>query len=365
MEVIYLKIDKKNRTGVVATLQSPAVGILGSSVPSCTENNIISDLSRQEDNIYSELENRFAPKKQKSEYLSLIYESLGFSSRAVRVSECGSFLEFGAFPDGSHKLLHANFCRDRLCPMCNWRRSLKIFGQVSAVMDRLEADGYQFLFLTLTLKNCSAFDLPLTVSTLLDGFRKLTTRNKYVSPVTSGFFRSLEITRNKKTGTYHPHLHCILAVKLDYFHKGYISAPEWSKIWRKCISADYDPIINVKRIKPQISASGEVSLAKAVAEVSKYSVKGSDFLNFDDFGLSQDTTKAFLDALSFRRLISFTGVFQTVRKQLNLDDIETGDLVSTDIDNIRSDVAVAVFRYGFKNGCYTLLSSSKGGDLAG
>ena len=46
---------------------------------------------------------------------------------------------------------------------------------------------------------------------------------------------------------------------------------------------------------------------------------------------------------------------------MKLDDIEDGNLIQTDIDNIRSDVAIAIVRYGYKNGCYTLENIQKGG----
>lgn len=57
--------------------------------------------------------------------------------------------------------------------MCNWRRSLKLFSQVSQVMDVLEKQGYCFLFLTLTLRNCPWDDLPVAIESFLSGWRKL------------------------------------------------------------------------------------------------------------------------------------------------------------------------------------------------
>ena len=131
-------------------------------------NNFNIDLfDSQVSDINKEITNRFEPKKQQSDYLSLVYQYLDMCRRAERVSTCGSVLEFGIYPDKA-RLQFANFCKDRLCPMCNWRRSLKLYGQVSAVMDVLEEQGYQFLFLTLTIKNCSASDLPKTIDILLD-----------------------------------------------------------------------------------------------------------------------------------------------------------------------------------------------------
>ena len=340
-------------------------------------NNFNIDLfDSQVSDINKEITDRFEPKKQQSDYLSLVYQYLDMCRRAERVSSCGSVLEFGIYPDKA-RLQFANFCKDRLCPMCNWRRSLKLYGQVSAVMDVLEQQGYQFLFLTLTIKNCSAVDLPKTISVLLDGFYKLFHDNRKVKKSIKGFFRSLEITKNKKTGEYHPHLHCILAVSPSYFKKSseYIKQSEWADIWQNCIDVDYNPIIDIRRIKPNISAvsdaldlkncKGDNGISSAVREVAKYSVKGSDFLDFNDLEKTADTVSDFLKAISFRRLASFTGIFSKVRKQLELDDVENGNLVQTDVDNLRSDVAIAIVRYGYKNGCYTLENFSKGGVKAG
>ena len=34
--------------------------------------------------------------------------------------------------------------------------------------------------------------------------------------------RAIEVTYNQQKDTYHPHIHCIFAVKAQYFTKGYI-----------------------------------------------------------------------------------------------------------------------------------------------
>ena len=37
-----------------------------------------------------------------------------------------------------------------------------------------------------------------------------------------GYMRAIEVTYNQQEDTYHPHIHCIFAVKAQYFTKGYI-----------------------------------------------------------------------------------------------------------------------------------------------
>lgn len=294
--------------------------------------------------LQEEIEKKFVGKKLQSDVLAAVYSGLDMVNRSRRVLDCGSYLEFLVTQDKA-KLQHANFCKDRLCPMCNWRRSLKIFSQVSKVMDAMQ--DYRFLFLTLTVKNCSAADLPATVQVLFDGWRYLYNKNSEFKSVIAGTFRSLEVTRNARDGSFHPHLHCILAVRPSYFSNGYITQARWSQLWQAACGLDYNPIVHIQKVKD----TGR-GIAGAVCEVTKYAVKGSDFLIGDDLDASAEFVRAFLMALSGRRLCGWSGVFSKIRKQLNLDDAEQGDLVHTDDIAMRDDLACMVVRYAWRAGVY-------------
>lgn len=344
------KLHLESAVGIESTLRDEAASKFGSKLRSEVALDLESNFQDEtavnlESRLQDEVSTKFQPKKEMSLLLADVYHELDMMNRAFRVAGCGTFLEYHV-TEQEKKLHTANFCKDRLCPMCNWRRSLKIFGQVSRVMNELEKQDYQFLFLTLTVKNCSAVDLSDTVQVLFDGWRKLYHKNGIFKRSIAGTFRSLEVTRNSKTGFFHPHLHVILAVRPSYFHKGYISQAEWSSLWRSCCNLDYTPVIDVRKIKP-----GSNGLTGAVAEVSKYAVKATDFLkgSMDDMA---DYVSAFLSALTGRRLCSFTGCFDKVRKQLALDDVESGDLVHVEADELRADLAYMVVRYCWRSGMY-------------
>jgi hypothetical protein len=55
------------------------------------------------------------------------------------------------------RLKGANFCRARLCPLCNWRRSLKLRYQLGRVLNVVfsEDNSLRMLLLTLTEPNSS------------------------------------------------------------------------------------------------------------------------------------------------------------------------------------------------------------------
>lgn len=302
------------------------------------------------DNTEKELNQHFVPKKASSQKLASAYLELSDSDptlmkRAQRVSGCGDFLEFH-ISEKKSRLAVANFCKDRLCPMCNWRRSLKIFGQMSKVMNLLQGDGYQFLFLTLTVKNCSGDDL----RAVLDDMQKAWTRMMHLKAfksVTCGTFRAVEITRNRRTGLYHPHYHVVIAVRPDYFTRNYIPQAEWKKFWRESCRLDYEPVVDIRKIK----ADSSKDVGKAVAEASKYPYKDSDLLR-GSISTVTHNVRVLLGGLTQRKLCSWTGCFLDALKKLNLD-AEDEDLLHVGADeDLRDDVSYLMVRWHWKAGAY-------------
>lgn len=259
-------------------------------------------------------------KKEKSLHLCDIYRRLGYQSKADRVLSCGNFLDFKAFvhDDGTVsdiKLHRANFCKDNLCPMCAWRRSLKIFGQTSAIMDVIGSD-HRFVFATFTVPNVSGSVLKLTIDRMMLAFKRLSQR-ALVKKHTDGFFRALEITYNSKTNTFHPHFHVVFAVDPSYAQQSsihYIKQSDWLKMWQECFEDDTIQFVNVKMCRPDIDGTYN----KSVCEISKYAVKPSDY---NDYVVS-----IFTDSLYNRRLFHYGGIFKKVASDLKLDDIQDGDL---------------------------------------
>ena len=103
-----------------------------------------------------------------------IDESCISPSAYFALERCCSWLLFRRYVEGSVLKLHkADFCRHRLCPVCNWRKSLKLFSQMKDVSARLLQDfpGARYLFLTLTVKNCSGAELAQTIDKMNFGFQ--------------------------------------------------------------------------------------------------------------------------------------------------------------------------------------------------
>lgn len=255
-----------------------------------------------------------------------LYGEVGYDRYSERVRECSEWLEFAlkAAETGemSLKLFLTRFCRVRHCPICQWRRSLMWRAKFLKTMPVVIADHptSRYVFLTLTVKNCSVRELRETVKQMNTAWHRLIKRKQFPA---IGFIRSLEVTRNVKDGTAHPHLHCFLMVRPSYFSTGYITQKCWTELWRSCLQVNYTPIVNVKAVKPRKGVkSGSVeSLLSALCETLKYTVKEEDLVA--DAHWLQEITKQ----LHKTRSIAVGGL---LKNYLSEDDPE--DLIHGDID---------------------------------
>ena len=272
-------------------------------------------------------------------------------SRLEQVQDCASWLKFAILPDKKKKLTKANFCRLRLCPMCSWRKSLKLFSQVSAITDAILQDKKaRFIFLTLTVRNVNGEELRAKIQEMNEAFKWITQKSK-TSAVSKklkdfilGYMKAVEVTYNHKTDTFHPHFHIILELKPEYFYDGYLTQKQWRDMWREVMHLDYDPQVDVRNIKN--------ATAKAVAEVAKYPVKLKGLLEIEPEKAVEPLIKL-KRALQDLRMITFGGDFREYKRLLNLDDVENGDLVHIETErNELNAVAMMLFKYRADVGAY-------------
>lgn len=314
--------------------------------------------------------------KTASTHLSESFRRLKLIGKSENVQGCGSSLRFNVCPSGHEKRLSwSNFCRVRLCPMCQWRRSLLMAHQIKLVAhEAVKRKPMRWLFLTLTVKNPSGEDLSESISHLMKSWDRLTKRKEFKNHVI-GWFRSLEVTRNYDDGTYHPHFHVLLAVNPSYFRSGYITQAEWAAIWQECLRVDYTPIVDVRTVKNKRNENLDQVLAEkgievqpdgrlvesnlsgsVVAELAKYSTKSDDFLVYRKYhagagrrkkmqpivesGIDENKTDEVVlvldSSLSRRRLNAFGGLLKEIWSEL-LKDGKVNDADADDADLVHAD----------------------------
>lgn len=303
--------------------------------------------------IQEQVEKKIVVKREKCDVLGAAYSYLHEDRRAERVFDCGTFLEYRAYKGlEKPRLVHANFCKDRLCPLCNWRRSRRIFSKLSRVMDLLEAEKYRFLFLTLTVRNCLTEDLQDTLQLMAIGWNKIR-RDKRFKGSVAGVFKTLEVTRNVGENTYHPHFHCVLAVKSTYFGRGYISHEKWIQMWKDACSLNYDPVVDIRSCYVQDENGqrqvSDMKSLKAGLEASKYAVKDIDYLDDSDLSKTAENVQALMRALRGKRLCEYSGVFRDAVQKLS---ISFEDKNLTDDDVIRDDLEYMTVCYSWNCGVY-------------
>jgi len=264
-------------------------------------------------------------KRLGTERVAAAYSALGQEGKAARCRECGSVLVFAECPvDGRKHLKAANFCRERLCPMCAWRRSLKWAADVSRVLHLAveQHTEWAYVMLSLTQRNVPGEALAAEVTRILRGWTSLTRREEFRA--IAGWFRTLEVTRNPRTGEWHPHIHALLAVEPDYWHKRYVSHARWVSAWRDVLGLDYDPSVEVHRAKSRRNGD---TLDAVAREVAKYAVKDSDLVGGEPEAAVVERVRVLDGALAGRRLVGWGGELRRLARAVRVAAEGREDLV--------------------------------------
>jgi len=260
--------------------------------------------------------------------------------RSLKIEQCGTYLEFAIASDGK-KLHKANFCRERMCPMCQWRRSIKLRVQADKIYGVEIERGYQHIFLTLTRRNMPAERLNAELDEMCVAFRRLIRMTDFKRSFV-GYYRAIEITYNAAENTYHPHIHVMLTVPDSYFRQDnpdYWTHDRIMDTWRQLLQLDYDPEVYIEAVYPK---EGQ-TITKACAEMCKYPTKSGKIPN-------GKVLQAIDCALRNRRLIQWGGLTADIRRELALDDVEEGNLIHCEeatADGLDLETVVYIWRYGF------------------
>lgn len=262
---------------------------------------------------------KLATKKRANENVIEWLRSRGAKRTAYNIENCARNVGVTDV-NGIARIVKADFCRERLCAVCAWRRQARFTAQMQPVLKGLSNEGYRYIFVTLTVRNSTLGDLKKNIDDMMNAFATLRHR-KRIKESWSGCVRSLELTYNKLSGTLHPHIHCLVAVRPEYFDTRfglYISQGELRSMWADCLGIDYLPQVDIQAVDDECGAS---------IEVLKYALKPTD---------EPQALEAFYTVLKGRRLVSFCGVFADMRKRLKQSDF---DRILTDVDELQKGVS--------------------------
>jgi len=251
--------------------------------------------------------------KFQSQHLARILRALN-DRRWATVANCSSVVQVRYCPE-CHKLhiLPSWACRYRLCPTCQIRRARLIGGQALAayqwLQDQGSLDGVRLVLVTLTQRNIDGSALRAEVDKLLSALSAMR-QARDVRRYLIGSARNIEITFNDQLCTYHPHVHMIAMLSADA-PQDMETSQYWRALWARLMGLDYDPICDARPID---------DTAGAVCEVSKYVSKSQSLLqNLSDAQL-YSVIPTIDNAISGRRLTSYTGIWREARRILQQQD---------------------------------------------
>lgn len=179
-------------------------------------------------------------------------------SRRLRYADCGR----GGFvwwdPDERRVQLTCYRCRDLFCPTCAHERRRQVSERLTSFFANFDLE-HSLKLATFTLRSS---DEPLAdqLSGLIAAFRRLRQRQWWRRRVNGGCW-FIQVTRNKTTGLWHPHLHCLMDSQ-------YLVHDELIGLWEKCSGGS--TVVDVRVIQRRQHAARYVSryVAQPV-EISK------------------------------------------------------------------------------------------------
>lgn len=267
-------------------------------------NDNTSDKKIQEKNRWQKIEFR---KKLGRKAASLAENHLSIAAYQ-NMKHCGDLLTMLEDEERKKRKLETGyFCKQRFCPSCAWRKSVKDALCIDCIVKEALERKYIPLFVTLTVPNVSAEQLKKSITELYKSYKLLMQLKDY--KVVIGAIRKLEVTYNAKReflkakDCYHPHLHLIWMVPSGYFKgSSYISQKKLLEAWQKVTKMPNITQVNIKRMTANLDTNG-------VLEIAKYSAKASDYTE------SQAVFDTFWKSLKGARLLTFSGLCRELREE--------------------------------------------------
>ena len=237
----------------------------------------------------------------------------GLQRRGERMSVCSDVVRYKYCRDcGCWHVDGALLCRDRLCPTCNWRLSLRRYAIMQRAVAPLLRDGMAWGLITLTVRNVWPDELGRTIDRLMDCWHRVCQRRDMRA--TLGWARGIELTYNRETGQVHPHLH-ILACWAPGQDRGPGLANAWLEVVGRAGLVAVAEAQHAAVLRPEPSDDGRPDMTKAILETYKYAIKGSDLLD-----MPARTLRVVAQHWGGRRLMALGGVMRSAVADLDADD---------------------------------------------
>lgn len=219
-----------------------------------------------------------------------------------RIYNCGNFLQSVLTEDLKRsKIVKSNRCMNRFCPICAVTKARKNGFMLGVVLNYLSNERkYEFLFLTLTVRNVLGTDLKSELDKQYESLKRFIQRKEFKA-ISLGYLRKTEVTYNSARNDFHPHIHMLIAVGRTYFTnpKKYVRQDKWLELWKECRRDDGIMQVHITKAN-----------RNSFAELAKYEAKATDMLNYDE-----SVFDVFYTALKGRKTLTWNGCFLEGKKK--------------------------------------------------
>ena len=268
--------------------------------------------------------------------------------RARKMEPCGRRLLYAIDGNGETRLESALFCRQRICPVCQWRRSLKAYRIMTDAVERI-GDACSYQLLTISRPNVRYEQLKNELVTLYKNASALFRLDR-VKAAIKGFYRALEVTYNPDRDDYHPHFHIITAVNKSYYHsRNFIKRDDMVAFWNEVnghdrTAAGHDLVVDWRKVR---------DLNHDISEVAKYCCKPfSGYAHRSDaWDIAITQARMTNDILAGKRLVQTGGVIREAIRaagELRAAEQQDGDLC----DDVQDDNVLIRIAYRYCDGVY-------------
>lgn len=256
----------------------------------------------------TELSTGWAELKQATvRFIGLTQKSPLLQQMAKSMQTCGEVLAFQPDENGELRFRSSWFCRNRLCPMCIKRRSLKQYAEACRLIEAMPEGTW--LHLVLTIPNVPFSDLGGAISTM-NRASSFFFRDPLIRRAFRGILRVLEVTYNPVRDDWHPHFHCLIYAPKSYctnpklYLKREVLLDKWAAAVGLPVTAVY-----VSKVKNPL---------EAIPEIVKYCFKP-----YQGGGVKGISELAFyehiFEALHGRRCVQTYGLIRDKVRELRID----------------------------------------------
>lgn len=253
---------------------------------------------------------KWTKQKAKSQATAIRLRKVGDQKLGGKIDRCATGLVLNYFKDSNRfKVRPFSTCKNRCCDLCSWVRTTKLFGYAAHNHPELVKGkgALRYRFLTLTVENCSYDELRSTVKKMLKALRPLAKVKEWDA---LGWVRSLEITYNEKTNTYHPHIHILMA---SPWNSPMTTQRRWCAIWKRLMNLDYIPVCHIEAPKRREGMSIAMS---GMSETVKYLFKPADFEE------NVNELAAAFNAVKGMKLLHGGGIFKKIFEKPLSEEVE-------------------------------------------